>query len=426
MPNRPEDRISRQRLEDAVTRGIITAEQLQAIRALPEPHPVLGPGAASPPPGEGEETRRGLNAVTIAYAIGGVTVLFAFGWYIVDRWNALGPGGVLAVALVYAAVFALTARVVGRLGFHTASAVATLLAVGMTPLVAWSLLRLAGLWYVPGPARPAPLRTRVDILEQLRWIPLELATALAALVALRRVHFGILAVVPAAVLPMVVGHLMPLVLDPDIAGVMSPWATIVSAVVLLGCGYVAQQRTADGEDYAQWIYLAGLVTLAMGIGGAWSFAGHERHALPAIAVGLFALSLFLRRPMFLFFGAFGFIGYLAYLAFDVFRRTLSFPIVLATFGLVVITVTVWLQRRYPALARRVDERQGGRRVLPHAPLVFGGAAVVALATFFAELPAAKTRAAEARARRHDAAVLMLQRQNRARADSARQQAVPPR
>ncbi len=386
MADRDDEGLPISRLERAVEQGIITAEQLRAIRAL----------ATSPvePPAAPREARRGLNAVTIAYYLGGAAVVFAFGWYVVDRWDALGPAGVLAITLLYGAVFSFTARYLGHLGFRTAAAVATLLAVAMTPLVAWSLLDLAGLWYTPGTVAGGAYVVRNDPLETLRWIPLELAAALAALVALRRVHFAILALPVAAALPFVIGQAMPLFMDPDVTGEMGSWMAVLSGVLVLACGYWVDQHPRDDEDYARWVYLVGLVTLAVGVGGAWSGAGYERHGLPVLAVGLFALSLFLRRPMFLVFGAIGFVGYLAYLAFDVFRTALSFPIVLATFGVCVIVITVLIQRRYPALARRVEEQQAGLRAVPHAGLVFGGAMLIALTLFAVQLPEARARASD--------------------------------
>ena len=386
MTDRNDEKLPISRLEDAVARGIITAGQLQAIRDMPAD--AAAPAETTP------EARRGLNAVTIAYYVGGGAVAFAFGWYIVDRWDKLGPAGVLVVSLLYAAIFAFTAGYLGRLGYRTAAAVVTLLAVTMAPLVAWALLELTGLWYEPVSMAVGPYVRRVDLFETLRWIPIELATALAALVALRRVHFAILALPVAAALPAVAAQAMPLFMDPEITGEMEPWLAMLSAAVLLVCGYWVNQHPRDDEDYALWVNLVALVTLTMGVIGAWQAAGYERHGLPMLAVGLFALSLFLRRPMFLVFGAIGFIGYLAYLAFDVFRTALSFPVVLATFGVCVIVLTVWAQRRYPALARRVEQRQAGSRAVPHAGLVFGGAVLVALTLFAVQLPAARERMAD--------------------------------
>src|ERR1043166_4292106 len=63
------------RLDAGVARGIIPAEQRDALRALDV--------GGSPAP---IEAHRGLNAVTVAYWVGGIAVLGAFGWFLVRRW----------------------------------------------------------------------------------------------------------------------------------------------------------------------------------------------------------------------------------------------------------------------------------------------------------------------------------------------------
>jgi hypothetical protein len=409
----PRPVISDARLNAAVTAGIISREQAAALRALPEPEPSMR-----------HEARSELNAVAIAYFVGAATVLFGFGWFIVDRWRVLGPGGILIVSLVYAALFALTSRTLGRHGFHVAAGVAAFLTVDMTPLVAWALLDLAGLWYEPGPRTGPPFAFQVDVLESLRWIPLELATALVALVALRRVRFAILALPVAVALPAVVANAMPLFLSPDVLAELNAWAALVSAAVLLAAGYVVDQRAGDGEDYAAWIYLPALVTLAVAVLSVWSFLGAQRHGLVFIALGLFALSLYLRRTMFVLFGGLGLVGYLAYLAFDVFRNVANFPVLLATFGLSVIVVTVALQRRYPSLVRQVEARQARRGAVPHARLVFGGTVLVALALFAGHVGGAEVRGAAARARTHEQEVKYYRDHRRVRPGRDRLQAVP--
>lgn len=407
----PHAGISDARLSAAVAAGIITADQASAIAALPEPGAAAG------------EAHSEVNAVAIAYFVGGAAVLFAFGWFIVDRWRALGPGGILAVALVYAALFALTGRTFARYGFHFAAGLAAFLAVGMTPLVAWALLDLGGLWYEPGAWSGPPFALRIDVLESLRWIPLELATALAALATLRRVRFDILALPVAVALPLTVAHAMPLFVDPDMLVELNAWAALVSATVLLAAGYLVDRR-ADGDDYAAWVYLPALVTLAIAVLSVWPFLTFERHALIFLALGLFALSLYLRRTMFIVFGALGLVGYLGYLAFDVFRNVANFPVLLATFGLSVIVVTVWLQRRYPALARRVEARQARRGTVPHPRLVFGGTIAAAVALFAGHVPGARARGAAALALAHEAQVNYYRNQRRIKTDNARLRAVP--
>lgn len=148
------------------------------------------------------------------------------------------------------------------------------------------------------------------------------------------------------------------------------------------------------------------------------------HATLAIAILLVVAALRLRRREFVAFAALGFLSYLGYLAFDVFRKTVGFPIVLATFGLVVILLTVLAQQRYPELARRMDADRSSQRTIPGARVIFPGAVAVALALFAAHLPAAREQA-ELRAK-HDR-VRAWQIHNRPKLNAVRRQAgLPPR
>src|SRR5687767_9083359 len=125
-------------IDRAVERGIITAPQRDALLALRAEDEARAEPAT--------EAREGFNAVTIAYALGTGIVLFGFGWFLVDRWKALGPGGVLAVTALYAAIFLTVSVWLDRRGYALASAFANVLAVGMAPIMGWSLLELVGLW----------------------------------------------------------------------------------------------------------------------------------------------------------------------------------------------------------------------------------------------------------------------------------------
>jgi lysylphosphatidylglycerol synthetase-like protein (DUF2156 family) len=90
------------------------------------------------------------------------------------------------------------------------------------------------------------------------------------------------------------------------------------------------------------------------------------------------VAVFLKRKLFLLFGAVWLTWYLGYLAFDVFRKVVALPVILATVGLIVILGTVWAQRHYPRLVARVRADSVGRPVLPLGHLVFAVPVILAL------------------------------------------------
>ncbi len=368
--------ISREQVDRAVNTGIITEQQRDALLAL-------GQTPA------GGEARRGLNAVNVAYWAGGIAVLVAFGWFLIVRWSMLGAAGVLVVSLVYAALFAWTARLLAGHGFRTAAGVATVLVIGIVPLVTWSLLSLTGIWDWTPPSQPQwfALPYSHDW-ENVRWLPIDLTTLLAGLVALRRVRFDVLGL-PLAAAAMATGaHAFSLVFDQNVANALNGRLPLLLALSLLTIGYAVDRRTAADEDYATWFYLAGLVALLPAMAGFWReskvIAAHAMLAMSALFV---VAALRLRRRLFLAAAFVGFLSYLGYLTFNVFDRAASYPIVLATLGLATIIMTVWVQRRFPGLTKQLDI--GQRQAIPGAPMALAGSLLIALVLTLSGLPAAR-------------------------------------
>ena len=371
-------------IDVALQRGIIDGAQREELAALSAELNAARDNALqgddTPPR---REARRGFNAITVAYSLGAVLVLFALAWFLVERWNALGAFGVLVVALLYAAAFAVVGAQLRRRGFDVAGGLAIVLAVTMTPVWAWAILRLTGEF--PEPSNWGDALSRYGPYIAWRFIVLDLATIGSALVALRRVNFSVLGAPIAVALVALLLHLGQALGNPRLSWYVGPYYTCVVACAMIAIGYAADRRQPPGEDYAFWVYLAGLVTLLFGYIEVWQYIGRWRHALPLVAAALVTASLYLRRRTLLVAGGFAAFGYLGYLAFDVFRRVIALPIALATLGLLVIVTTVWMQRRYPALVDRVSrEDAAGAKTLPAGAIaVLGPLAIAFTAMLFA-------------------------------------------
>jgi hypothetical protein len=288
--------------------------------------------------------------------------------------------------------------------------VATVLAVEMAPLATWAVMRLAGLWPDDPRAPFCSMASPAFLACTGKWMVLELVSIGAALLALRRVAFGELAAPIGVALVFLIFHVAEVVVGAPLRFEGWGWGVIAGASLVLTTAYAVDRRQREGgEDYAWWLYAAGLVAAFAGMVELWSREDGLRPALPAVGVLAVAVSLFLRRRAFLAFGAVSLVWYLGYLAFDVFRDTLAFPLLLATFGISVIIVTVLLQRSYPRLVARVDARAGGAvgpgaRRLPGAYAVFLAPFALALVMMPGALARdrrreAEQRAAELRARR---------------------------
>jgi hypothetical protein len=326
----------------------------------------------------------------------------------------LGAGGTLVVAVVYAALFALAARLLSREGFRTASGLATLLVVGMTPVTAWALLSLLDLWPVSTPGWGGNW-TPAGPWNASGWLAVDLTVILAALVALRRVRFGLLALPIAIALGCAGLHLtQALFVESEHDRFMTEWANLVSGTVILAIGYALDRRReraspdAGGEeegegegaeDFARWFYVVGLVVLQLGLVEVWSQLEVGRHWLPVVALLQIATALQLRRRSWLAAGAVNVAWYVGFLAADVFRDVVSFPVMLATVGAVLLIGTVLVQRRFPQLVRRLDaDRPGWTPEVTGNWVTVTGAVAIALMLYVAGAVDAEGRLEEQRFR----------------------------
>ncbi len=120
----------------------------------------------------------------------------------------------------------------------------------------------------------------------------------------------------------------------------------------------------------------------------WPTAGALRHAVPVVGVAAIVVSLIIGRKTHLLFGVVVIFMYLMYLAGEVFRSTAYFPVVLASLGILLLFATVWLQRRFPALATRLGGRRGARGGLPGAAWIPWSVAALALGITMLKIPEA--------------------------------------
>lgn len=334
---------SRELLDLGVSRGIITPDQRAALQTLL--------GAVESTEGA-REAERGFNGIAIAYAIGAIVVLFAFGWFMVDRWKVLGDGGVLALSMGYAAIFLVVAQVMKREGFHFARGVSMLLAVGMAPIAMYALLRVLGVW-TPELDALCMQQQHPFAMCQGQPLAIELAAVGAALVALRFLAFSPF-MIPIAVVSITLPErlLREWASGPGLDGVAMGWRWVIIASLLAAVAYTVDRRQR-GEDYGFWLWLSVAVASWFGCLMLFQTDHSLRWYLAPVSLLVITASVILRRRALLVVGLFGVFGFLGWLAFDVFKVTTAFPIVLAMIGVSIIVLTVWVQKRFPQVIRRV-------------------------------------------------------------------------
>lgn len=366
-------------LRQALSRGVIDAAQHASLTALAdEDHSVA------------REMPRGFNWVTVAYSLGALLVIFAGGWFLAQRWLALGPAGVLLVVALYAGAAALASVWLERRDFKEAAGIAALVAVALTPVVVWALESLSGLW--PVETWGQPYYPEYPAAEASRWVVAELATILASLLVLRVRPWTAVVLPLAAALFGLVMH-SPRAIGIDMTPILERWIQVTGALIVCCIADTTDRcvprESAPGRgDMAFPLWLVGLATLGFAILSFWPTAGALRHALPALGIAAVVVSLIVGRKTHLVFGVILIFMYLMYLAGEVFRSTAYFPVALAALGGAMLFATVWLQRRFPALASRLGGRRDGRGGLPGSALLPWLVAAMTLGITLLKLPEA--------------------------------------
>lgn len=295
----------------------------------------------------------------VAYYFGAVLIMGAMGWLLTEAWMSVGDIALLLIALAYIGLFTACGLSLRRRGQQIPGGLLGAVAVSLTPLAVFAIERLTGVW---------PMGDgQVDyhdyyVYVQGGWLAMEAATVLAGLLMLRLLPF------PFIVMPMAVAlWFMSMDLSELLHGDSFSWEQRRDVSLWFGLGLLLVCFVVDGrtrKDYAFWGYLAGLLAFWGGLSLSDSGSEWGKALYCLINLGLMAIAVPLRRPLFMVFGALGVAGYLGYLSYEVFADSLLFPIVLTLIGLGVIGLGLLYQKRRDALS------DGLRTRLPAALLEF--------------------------------------------------------
>ncbi|MFK3771836.1 DUF2157 domain-containing protein [Pseudomonas sp. NPDC089406] len=297
----------------------------------------------------------------VAFYFGALLIMGAMGWLLTLAWMSIGDIALLAVALLYIAGITLYALALQRRQQPIAAGVLAAVAVSIVPLAVFALQRLVGWW--PMDDAQGDYHQYYTYVQG-GWLLMEAATVVAGLLMLRLIPF------PFIVMPIAVAlWFMSMDLSEWVYGELFSWDQRRTVSLWFGLGLLVVFIAVDGRterDYAFWGYLAGLAAFWGGLtlmdsGSQW---GKLFYCL--INLGLMALAVLLRRPVFMVFGAMGVAAYLGYLSYDVFADSLLFPLVLTVIGLGVIALGVRYQKHREALSARLRSKMpaGLLRLLP--------------------------------------------------------------
>jgi hypothetical protein len=329
-------------LRQAVEDGVISALDAQNLIAwAAEQYPNVDSTVAPAP----VEQSKGFNLITIAYYFGAMMMISACAWFLGDKWEFLGSRGVLAVTLIYFVIAAGTGWWLRQRHYLVGGGLLITVAVCLVPLITYSIEDILGFWPV---GDPGAYKNYYPLIHG-SWIVMELATIAAAALALWFVRFGFLTAPLAFSFWFFSMDVAALILGQDYLGWnTNAWIAVIVGIITIVIGYVLDQTMHKpdqprSEDFGFWCYLFGLMAFWGGLTSMEGASELNRLLYLLVNIALIALSLYLKRTVFLVFGALGVHVYLGHLAYTVFADSFMFPFVLALLGLSLILVTVFAQ-----------------------------------------------------------------------------------
>ena len=330
--------IAKKDITDAVEENIISADQADALWTFLD---------------DRSGGRVKFDLIHVAYYCGALLVIAAMTWFMTEAWDAFGGAGLFALASAYAAGFFIVGALLWRRpDLKTPGGLLVTMAVCMVPVALFGLQMCLSLWHVDEPLSHRTLHAWL----QGQWFAMELATILAGCIALIFIRFPFLTAPVAFAVWYMSMDITPILFSGedgttnwDDRRLVSVWFGLA---MLLGA-YLIDRRTK--ADFALWGYIFGLIAFWTGLTFTGATSEAARFGYFVINVGLVGLSVFLRREIFILFGAVGIAIYLGHLAHRVFEDSLLFPLTLTVLGLLLLYGGIVLKRNQARLAGFIED-----------------------------------------------------------------------
>lgn len=312
--------IHRSWFDDAVARGLIGAEQSQALLKFFE---------------EKGADRPSFRAAHILYYLGGAIAMGAMSWFVTLVWDAWAGWPMLLLAVSFAVLsLSLTQRFLAQ-GQRLPAGVLATFTLALVPLIVYSLQHALGFW--AGESRVRDFQLYID----WRWILMELATLAAGAALFWRYRLPFLLFVVSVTLWYLSMDLVPfLFADHDGDWELRRLASLYFGLGVTLLAFWVDVRGGRKEDQAFWLYLFGVLTFWGGLSSMSSDSELNKFIYFLINLILLATGALLSRRVFAVFAAFGIFGYLYHLADKVFADSLLFPVALAALGIGVVFLGV--------------------------------------------------------------------------------------
>lgn len=279
--------------------------------------------------------------IHILYYLGGMIAISAVTIYVTKAWDKMQGYPLLILSLFLLMFgFGLIHYLLNK-NLRLPAGIMATFSLALVPLIVYNIQYLVGLL----PSRDffySDFHYYID----WYWVNMEWVTLLVGVIMLYFYRFPFLLFPIAFIL-----WYMSMDLWPLIAGKANytfnehaSFTMVFGLIVLMAAVYLDFTYDDDQEDYAFWLYIAGVIIFWGGLSLQYSNSELSKFIYFLINLAMLFISAFLNRRVFAVFGVLGMLTYLGHLAFTVFADSLGFPIVLVFIGVFIILAVAFFSR----------------------------------------------------------------------------------
>lgn len=277
----------------------------------------------------------------ILYYLGGMIAIAAITIYVTTAWENIKGYPLLIIALLlFVAGIALTQYFLNNRLRIPAGIMATF-SLAIVPLIVYNIQFLLGM-------KPPNSLEYVDFhyWANWYWVNMECTTIIVGLIMFYFYRFPFLLFPVSVVLWYMSMDLWPIFTQIGIYdfAAQAKFSMYFGLLVLVIALIVDLNTDDEQNDYAFWLYIAGVMSFWGGLSCQYSESELSKFFYCVINVIMLLIGAILNRRVFAIFAVLGILAYIAHLAFAVFIDSLGFPLVLILIGILIIFAGMFFSR----------------------------------------------------------------------------------
>ncbi len=341
---------TRNDLDAAVAAGVLDRQTLDRLLGF------LAGRAPAPLPGAVHAPAVRFDVSHLLWYAGALVIMGAMGLFSTTAFSLMGGKALTFTASVYAVSFVFAGHILWyRRDLRTPGGLLIACAVAMAPLAVFGIQDWAGWWI--GDVKPGAYRDYYIWIKG-GWVPMEIATVIAGLIALWFYPFPFIVAVVSLAVWFFTMDVVDLMVDRGRGGYSDYWALRRTVTQWFGLAVIVFAWVVDlkkrSGDFAFWLHLVGIVTFWGAVTSQSSNSELAKAIYCAMNVGLVFLAVFLARRVYAVFGTLGIMFYLGHLAEKVFKDSLLFPFALSLIGVGIIGLGILYFRKRAGIQRAFE------------------------------------------------------------------------